>query len=108
MRASPDRRLVVFAEGNDAGEHHRTPVVHMELVRDSSVVANHYVALRSVDIQQHFLGQGPSRHGDLTFIDTTIRYLNIFDLKFITLYHLWCNPGVASSTFRIQSRLPSL
>ena len=78
----------MFPQGNDAGQHHRTPVVDVELVGDSRVVTNNNVALGSVDIQQHFPRQSSSRHGDLTFVDPAVRYLDIFDLKIITNYHL--------------------
>lgn len=81
----------MFAEGNDAGEHHGTSVVDVELVGDSSVVPDDNVTLRSVNVQQDFLRQSSSRHGDLTFINTTIGYLDIFDLEIITVHHPWSN-----------------
>ena len=80
--------LVVCPEGDDAGQHHRTAVVDVELVGDPGVVPNYNVALRPVDVQQHFLGQSSCRHGDLTFINTTVRDLDIFDLKISTFYYL--------------------
>ena len=96
----------MFPHGNSAGQYHWAAVVHVELIRGSGIVADYNEALRPVDVQDNFLGESSSRNGNLTFINSTIRYLDIFDLKMI---NVWVRSEARGEpTFSIQSRLPSL